>query len=83
MSKTPIRPEAQHNVSVFLRYQQKREAQIYSNVKEPVFDPPPQATQRWLCPGCDQHHIEQPVDMDYYRCSCGWKGDRKTLLTTL
>ena len=42
----------------------------------------PTPTQRWMCPSCNTQHINQPYDMETYRCPCGWTGDRETLLTT-
>jgi hypothetical protein len=43
-------------------------------------DPLPIATQQWMCPHCDNHHHNTPYNMKYYRCGCGWHGDRNSLL---
>ncbi len=44
-------------------------------------DPPPTPTQLWMCPGCDQLHLNEPIYLVYYRCLCGWHGNRNALLT--
>ena len=40
----------------------------------------PPATQQWMCPNCSVIHIKVPINLELYRCSCGWSGNRKQLL---
>ncbi len=40
----------------------------------------PNATQRWMCPRCNQQHINLPTYITHYRCHCGWEGNRHQLL---
>lgn len=44
-------------------------------------DPEPEAHQQWRCPACERHHFNEPIDLEVYRCRCGWVGDRSLLLT--
>lgn len=43
-------------------------------------DPPPPATQLWMCPSCDTLHLNCPITLNQYRCKCGWHGNRDELL---
>jgi hypothetical protein len=52
--------------------------QVYEATDGPYT--PPNPSQQWMCPTCDEHHFGCPAVMDYYRCECGWHGDRDQLL---
>jgi len=41
------------------------------------------ATQRWMCPQCDEQHTNEPVFLLTYRCNCGWHGSRDELFQAL